>query len=213
MDELSYLLESFDRVWPRLVEHLNIVSISMLVAAAISLPLGIALSRVRALATPVLVVLGIVYTIPSFAFLALLVPITGLGQRSAIVALSAYALVVITRNTIVAFEGVDPSVKEAALGMGMSSGQLLRRIEVPLAMPVVLAGLRLATLSTIALATIAAWTGAGGLGLLLKDGINNPPKLYAGVICVAGMAVAADLLYRLVERRYRGQGRSTATGK
>src|SRR5687768_16126291 len=204
MGELSYLFESFDRVLPRLVEHLGMVSISLLIAAGISLPLGLALSRARGLATPVLGVLGVIYTIPSFAFLALLVPVTGLGQRSAVVALSAYALVVITRNTIVAFEGVDPSVKEAARGMGMSTRQMLLRIEVPLAAPVVLAGLRIATLSTIALATIAAWIGAGGLGLLLKDGINNPAKLYAGVICVAGMAVVADLLYRLVERGMRG---------
>jgi osmoprotectant transport system permease protein len=203
---LSYLLGSFDRVWPRLIEHLWLVLISLGISALISLPLGLLLSRVRALATPVLGLLGIIYTIPSFAFLAFLVPIVGLGARPAIFALSAYALVVITRNTAVAFEGVDPAVKEAAVGMGMSRWRLLRRIEVPLALPVIVAGLRIATLSTIALATIAAWIGAGGLGLLLKDGIDNPPKLYAGVICVGAMAVVADVVYRGIERLARAPG-------
>src|SRR5206468_6774552 len=114
-------------------------------------------------------------------------------------------LFVLVRNTMVAFDGLDPAVKEAALGMGMSATQILWRIEAPLALPVVLAGVRIATLSTISLTTVAAWIGAGGLGLLLKEGIDNPSKLYAGVILVALMAIGADLVFRFIEQRVSGR--------
>jgi osmoprotectant transport system permease protein len=200
-DITSYLFEHFDRVWPRMVEHLTISGISLAIALLIALPLGLLISRKQYLATPVLVVLGIIYTVPSFALLAFLVPFTGIGPRPAIIALTAYSLVVLTRNTMVAFNGVDRAVIEAARGMGMSGRQLLWRIEFPLALPVIVAGMRIATLSTVALTTIAAWIGAGGLGLLLKEGLNNPPKLYAGVIAVGMMAVAADIIFRLIERQ------------
>lgn len=204
MGELTqYLFEHFDRVWPRLVEHVTISGISLLIALVISLPLGLLLSRVHTLATPVLGFLGVIYTIPSFALFAFLVPFTGIGAQPAIIALTAYALVVLVRNTMVAFNSVDPAVKEAARGMGMSGTQILWRIETPLALPVLVAGMRIATLSTVALTTVAAWIGAGGLGQLLKDGVNNPPKLYAGVICVGIMALVADQIFRLMERQVK----------
>ncbi|MFL5732346.1 MAG: ABC transporter permease [Chloroflexia bacterium] len=197
----QYLFEHFDKVWPRLVEHLTISAVSVLIALAISLPAGLFLSRNRRLSGPVLTMLDGIYTIPSLALFALLLPFTGIGAQPAIIALVAYSLFVLVRNTMVAFDGVDPAVKEAAVGMGMDRRQVLWRIETPLALPVLLAGIRIATLSTIGLATIAAWIGAGGLGLLLKEGINNPSKLYAGVIVVGMMAVSADVLFRLIERR------------
>jgi osmoprotectant transport system permease protein len=197
----QYLFEHFDKVWPRLLEHLTISSVSLLIALAISLPAGLFLSRNHRLAGPVLGVLDAIYTIPSLALFAFLLPFTRLGEQPAIIALVAYSLFVLVRNTMVAFDGVDPSVKEAAVGMGMDRRQLLWRIETPLALPVIIAGIRIAALSTIGLTTIAAWIGAGGLGLLLKEGINNPPKLYAGVILVGLMAIAADLLFRFIERR------------
>jgi osmoprotectant transport system permease protein len=196
----DYIFQHFDRVWPRLVEHLQIASISLAIAMLIALPLGLLLSRVPRLATPVLVVLGIIYTIPSFSLFVLLIPIFDIGIKPAIVALTLYALVVVVRNTMVAFNGVDPAVKEAALGMGMNSLQILWKIEIPLALPIIVAGMRIGALSTIGLTTIAAYVGAGGLGGLLKEGINNTPKLYAGVICVAALAIMTDLLFRLLER-------------
>ena len=202
---MDYLINSFDRVWPRLVEHLYLSSVSLLIAVLIALPLGLLLSRQARLATPVLTVLGIIYTIPSFALFAFLVtvPFIGIGAPTAIVALTAYALVVLVRNTMVAFNGVERAVKEAAVGMGMDSRQVLLRVEVPLALPVIVAGLRIGALSTIGLATIAAWVGGLGLGQLLKDGINNESKLYAGIICIAGIAILTDLAFRLVERTVR----------
>ncbi len=200
---MDYLINNFDRVWPRFVEHLYLSGLSLGIAALIALPLGLLLSRRAGLATPVLTVLGIVYTIPSFAMFAFLVPFTGIGSQPAIIALTAYALVVLVRNTMVAFNGVDRGVKEAAVGMGMDGGQVLWRIELPLALPVIVAGLRIAALSTIGLATIAAWVGGLGLGQLLKDGINNESKLYAGLICVAAIAIVTDIGFRLVGRLVR----------
>jgi osmoprotectant transport system permease protein len=196
----DYIFQHFDRVWPRLVEHLQISVISLVLAMLIALPLGLLLSRIPKLATPVLVVLGIIYTIPSFSLFVLLIPIFDIGIKPAIVALTLYALVVVVRNTMVAFNGVDPAVIEAARGMGMSSLQILWKIEIPLALPIIVAGMRIGALSTIGLTTIAAYVGAGGLGSLLKEGINNTPKLYAGVICVAALAIMTDLLFRLLER-------------
>jgi osmoprotectant transport system permease protein len=201
----DYLFQHFDRVWPRLVEHLEISAISLAIAMLIALPLGLLLSRVPKLATPVLVVLGIIYTIPSFALFVLLIQIPGvdIGAKPAIIALTLYALVVVVRNTMVAFNGVDPAVKEAALGMGMSGSQILWRIEIPLALPVIVAGMRIGALSTIGLTTVAAYVGAGGLGAILHEGINNAPKLYAGVISVAALAILTDLLFRGLERTVR----------
>ena len=202
----QYLFDNFDIVWPRVLEHLTIVGISLAIALVISMPVGLLLSRKQSIATPVLGVLGVMYTIPSFALFAFLVPITGIGAQPAIIALVTYSLVVLVRNTMVGFNGVDRSVIEAARGMGMNGRQQLWRIEVPLALPVIVAGMRIATLSTIGLTTIAAWIGAGGLGQLLKDGINNPSKLYAGVIAVGVMAIGADLLFRLLERQVGVKG-------
>lgn len=204
-DTMDYLINSFDRVWPRLVEHLYLSGLSLAIATLISLPLGLLLSRQARLATPVLTVLSIIYTIPSFALFAFLVtvPFIGIGAPTAIVALTAYALVVLVRNTMVAFNGVDKGVKDAAVGMGMDSRQVLVKIEMPLALPLIVAGLRIGALSTIGLTTIAAWVGGLGLGQLLKDGINNESKLYAGLICIAGIAIVTDLLFRLLARTVR----------
>ncbi len=204
MDQLTrYLFENFgDKVWPRMLEHITLSATALAIALLIALPLGLLISKLKPAAAPVLGVLDVIYTIPSFALFAFLVPITGIGMRTALIALSAYALVVLVHNTMVAFNGVDPAVKEAAMGMGMGPWRALWRIEVPLALPVVIAGIRIATLSTVGLTTIAAWIGAGGLGQLLRDGMNDPTysKLYAGIISIGIIAVTADLLFRLLER-------------
>jgi osmoprotectant transport system permease protein len=201
---MDYLINNWDRVWPRIVEHLTVSGLSLVLALAISLPLGLLLNRRQALGAPVLLVLGTIYSIPSLALLALLVPFVGIGLQPAVIALTAYALVVLVRNTMVGFNNVDPAVKEAATGMGMSGRQMLWRIEVPLALPVVVAGIRIAALSTIALTAVAGLAvGAGGLGQILKEGINNPSKLYAGVISIAAIAIATDGLFRLLERTVR----------
>ena len=204
MDQLTrYLFENFgEKVWPRMLEHITLSCTALLIALIIALPVGLAISKLKPAAAPVLGVLGVIYTIPSFALFAFLVPITGIGTTPALTALVAYALVVLVHNTMVAFNGVDPAVREAAKGMGMSPLQSLWRVEVPLALPIIIAGIRIATLSTIGLTTIAAWIGAGGMGQLLRDGMNDPTysKLYAGIISIGLIAIAADLVFRLLER-------------
>lgn len=207
----DYLFMHFDVVWARTLEHLALSGTSLGLAMLIALPLGLVLSRVKALAVPVLGVLGVIYTIPSFAFFAFLVGFVGIGAEPAIIALTSYALVVLVRNTMVAFNSVDPAVKEAARGMGMSGSQMLWRIELPLALPIIIAGIRIAALSTIGLTTIAAWIGAGSLGQILRDGLARDPtgsKLYAGVITIGIIAVATDLIFRLAERATRVPGRA-----
>jgi len=206
----DYFFTHFDVVWERTLEHLTLSGTALGIALLISLPVGLLISRVRFLATPVLGLLGVIYTIPSFALFALLVSFSGIGAETAIIALTAYALVILVRNIMVAFNSVDPSVKEAARGMGMSGGQLLWRIEVPLALPIVIAGVRIAALSTIGLATIAAWIGAGSLGQILRDGISRDPtysRLYAGVIAIGTIAIVTDIVFRLAERLTSVPGR------
>ncbi len=209
----QYLFVHFnDKVGPRLAEHVMLSVITLLIGLTISLPLGLLLSRKKELAGPVMSVLNIIYTIPSLALFAFLVtlPFMDLGPKTAITALTAYSLFSLVRNTVVGFDGVDPAIKEAARGMGMSDAQLLWRVEFPLALPVIVAGIRIATLSTIGLTTIATWVGAGGLGQLLKDAVYSnihlptiQSQLYAGLICIGGLAVGSDLLFRLIESRIR----------
>jgi len=206
----DYLFTHFDVVWEQTLEHLTLSGTALGIALLISVPVGLLLSRVRFLATPVLGLLGVIYTIPSFALFAILVSFSGIGAETAIIALTAYALVILVRNIVVAFNSVDPAVKEAARGMGMSGAQRLWRIEVPLALPIVIAGVRIAALSTIGLATIAAWIGAGSLGQILRDGISRDPtysRLYAGVIAIGAIAIMTDIVFRLAERMTSVPGR------
>src|SRR5439155_8873288 len=139
---------------------------------------------------------------PSLALLAFLVPFLGLGTVPALVALVTYSLVLLVRNVTVAFAGVSPAAVEAARGLGMTGGQVFWRVELPLALPVILAGMRITTLSIISLTTIAAWINAGGLGQIIRDGeLRDDSRLIlAGVGAVMALAVLTDLLYRLIER-------------
>jgi osmoprotectant transport system permease protein len=200
---MDYLTQHFDRVWPLLIQHVQITGLTLGIALLIALPLGLLVSRVRVLSTPVLGLLGIIYTIPSLALFALMIPFLGLGTTTAVVVLVGYSQFALVRNIAVAFNGLDPTVLEAARGVGMTPRQVLWQVEAPLALPIVLAGVRIATLVIISLATIAAWIGAGGLGFLLLNGVsqNHPSEVIAGVICVTAMALVADLFFRLLERR------------
>jgi osmoprotectant transport system permease protein len=194
----QYIFEHWDRVSPRFFEHLQLTGLSLLISLLIALPLGVLISRVRWLSGPVLSVLGFLYTIPSLAFLAFLVPIYGLTSTTTVVVLVVYAQTMLVRNIAIGFNGIDGSILEAARGMGMSGWQVFRQVELPLALPVIVAGMRIATLSIISIATVGAWVGAGGLGLLLK--VDNPRLNAAGIICVILIALVADQIYRAIER-------------
>jgi osmoprotectant transport system permease protein len=188
-----------------LEQHLAIVGTALLAALPIALPLGYWVAHRPSAAGPIYGVFGAIYTIPSLALLALLVPVMGLGFWTAVVALAAYAQMILIRNVTAGFKGIDPAQIEAAAGLGMTRAQQLWRVELPLALPVIVGGVRIATVALIAIASVAAWINAGGLGVLFFDGIhrNDVQKIVAGSIASAALAVIADALLRSLERAVR----------
>lgn len=187
-------------------EHLWLTFFAMLFAAGIGLPLGILLTRREALARPILAVANIIQTIPSLALFGLLLPIPWLGEnaaRLAIIALTGYALLPILRNTYAGIHSVDPTLIDVANALGMTSAQRLRKVELPLAASVILAGLRTATVTCVGVATIAAAIGAGGLGELIFRGVASVDNalVLAGAIPAALLALAADALLGLLETK------------
>jgi len=190
------------------LEHLRLVGISMLLAALAGIPTGILLARRPRLEKPVLGVANIVETIPSLALFGLLLPVPWLGDRAdrlAILALALYALLPIIRNTYVGINGVDRAILEAGRGMGLTDRQLLFQVQLPLALSVILAGLRVATVVSVGVATIAAAIGAGGLGEYIFRGLAmvNNNLILAGAIPAALLALTADLILGLAERKLR----------
>jgi osmoprotectant transport system permease protein len=183
-------------------EHITLCALALFLAMLFAIPLGILISAFPRLRFTTIAILGAIYTIPSLAFLAFLIPSLGLGRHPAVVVLAAYAQLALVRNIQAGLTGVDPNILEAAQGAGMTSWQSLTRVRLPLALPVLIAGLRIATVSTISLATVTAWISAGGLGTLLFEGItfNRPSMILAGTVAITALALSADLLLRLVER-------------
>ena len=202
---MTYLLAHAPRVAGLLAQHVVLVLVSLAVALLIALPLGVIAARSPRAGTLILAVTGMLYTIPSLALLALLVAVLGLGTLTAVVALVAYAQMILIRSVVAGLRGVDPALVDAARGLGFTARQRLLRVEFPVALPVVLGGVRVATVSLVALATVAAWINAGGLGVLLFEGIgtNNPDKIFAGALAAAALAIAADALLRGAERAVR----------
>jgi osmoprotectant transport system permease protein len=198
----DYLFDNWREVLMLTREHIELCAIAIGVALLFAVPLGILIAAYPTMRTPTLVVLGAIYTIPSLAFLAFLIPSFGLGTKPAVIVLAAYAQLALVRNIQAGFSGVDRNVVEAASGAGMTAWQSLARVRFPLALPVLIAGLRIATVSTISLATVTAWIDAGGLGTLLFDGIafNRPSMILAGTVAITALALSADLLLRFVER-------------
>ncbi|HMH83966.1 MAG TPA: ABC transporter permease [Gemmatimonadales bacterium] len=187
-------------------QHVYLVAISTGAAIAIGVPLGILLTRRPAWRGPVLGLANVFQTVPSLALFGFLIPlpfIGGIGARTAIVALVLYALLPIVRNTYEGIAGVDPAVREAGRGMGMTDGQLLRLVELPLGLGVMLAGVRVATVVSVGTATIAAAIGAGGLGVYIFRGVAtvDDTLILAGALPAALMALAADALLGLAERK------------
>jgi osmoprotectant transport system permease protein len=188
--------------------HLTLVSISMLIAIAIAVPLGMFIVQRPALRSIALGIASILQTVPSLALFGFLIPIPfigGIGTRTAIVALVLYALLPILRNTYVGLTNIDPAVLQAAEAMGMTENQILWRVRLPLALSVILAGIRTATIITIGVATIAAAIGAGGLGTFIFRGVAmvSDAVLLAGAIPAAALAILADGLLALLERRLK----------
>jgi osmoprotectant transport system permease protein len=190
------------------LDHLTLVVIAMAFAIAIAVPLGMLIVEHRHLRTIALGIASVFQTIPSLALFGFLIPIPfigGIGRRTAIVALVLYALLPILRNTYVGLSGVDPAILEAAEAMGMTTTQILLRVRLPLALSIILAGIRTATVITIGVATIAAAIGAGGLGTFIFRGVAmvSDAVILAGAIPAALLAIFADLLLGQLERRLK----------
>ena len=201
---VTHRAEIFDAT----LDHMELVAIAMFIAILIGVPLGMFIVQRPALRTFSLGVASVFQTIPSLALFGFLIPIPfigGIGRRTAIVALVLYALLPILRNTYVGLTSIDSAVLEAAEAMGMTNAQILTRVRLPLALPIILAGIRTATVITIGVATIAAAIGAGGLGTFIFRGVAmvSDAVILAGAIPAALLAILADISLALVERRLR----------
>jgi osmoprotectant transport system permease protein len=193
--------ENLDRFGTPTVEHLQIVVPAILIGFAVAFALALLAHRARWLQPPLLAATGVLYTIPSIAFFFLLLPVTGFGRDTAIIVLAAYTLQIIYRNTILGLTNVPESVKDAARGMGLTRRQILWQVELPLAIPEIIAGLRVAIVSTIAIATLAVLISAGGLGTQMYGANLTFPTsiLIAGAIVIL-MALAFDVILLLAQR-------------
>ncbi|HEX9727751.1 MAG TPA: ABC transporter permease [Gemmatimonadales bacterium] len=203
---IDFFLTNRGEVARLAIEHLALVGVSTGIAIAIGLPVGIALTRRPRLRGPVLGLANVFQTIPSLALFGFLIPLPflgGIGARTAIIALVVYALLPIIRNTYTGIAGVDPAVRDAAEGMGMTGRQRLWLVELPLAVPTMLAGIRVATVIGVGVATIAAAIGAGGLGVFIFRGVAmvDNAVILAGAVPAAVMALVLDGLLHLLERR------------
>ena len=198
-------------------QHIVLVFVAILIAVIIGVPVGILLTRYRSLRSPVLGIANVMQTIPSLALFGFLIPlpfIGGIGTRTALVALVLYSLLPIIRNTVTGILGVDPNVREAAVAMGMTGGQVLRQVELPLAMGVIVTGIRVATVIAVGVTTIAAAVGAGGLGVYIFRGLRQYDNnlLLAGALSAALLALAADFFLGVMERQFSFESKRSARG-
>ena len=201
----SWVFANLDDIAARTVQHLGLALLAVAAGFAIAMVLGIVSARHGRTYGAVTAVAGILYTIPSIAAFAALVPITGLSILTALIPLTAYTLLILVRNIVAGITSVPPDVLEAADAMGYSSRERLWRIELPLAIPLVIAGVRIATVSTIGLVTIASTIGDrfGGLGVFINEGLQQffPTKVYVGALMSVVLAIALDLLFVMLQRR------------
>ena len=193
------------------IQHMYLTFLAILIITVIGIALGIYMTRNKVLAGFIMGTVNIIYTIPSIALFGFLVALTGVGNKSALIALCIYGLLPVIRNTYVGINEVDPFLIQAATGMGSTDRQLLLKVQIPLALPVIFAGFRTMVVMTIALGAIASFIGAGGLGVAIWRGIttNFPEMTFAGSLLVAGLAFVVDFILGLIERLMKNQYVST----
>jgi osmoprotectant transport system permease protein len=202
---MSWAIENYDLLAIALGEHIVLVATALVLSLVIAFPLGIWTARRPALYVAAMTVTGVLYTIPALALFALLLPFMGLGKAPAITALVLYSLLILVRNIAIGIREVPAELIEAADGMGYGKGRRLLRIELPLALPVIVAGIRITAVTQIAVATVAAYINAGGLGDIIFQGIAQDfgEKIAAGAVLTSLLAIAADESLKHVERRLR----------
>ncbi|MGB2992194.1 MAG: ABC transporter permease [Paenisporosarcina sp.] len=200
-----------DLIQQAFLEHIYLSFVALAIGIAIALPLGILIARHRKYAEPVIGITAVFQTIPSLALFGFLVPLMGIGSNTALIALIIYALLPILRNTYTGLTSVDSSIIEAGRGMGMTTTQILKQIEFPLALPFIMAGIRTATVLTVGIATLATFVGAGGLGDVIYRGLQsyNNSLVLAGALPVALLAISFDLLLKWVEKKATPKGMKT----
>lgn len=199
----NFFNEYGSQILGKSIEHVYISAIALVLGIVIAVPLGILLTRTPKAASIVISVTSALQTVPSLALLALMIPFFGVGKLPAVIALFIYSLLPILRNTYIGMKGVDANYRDVAKGMGMTNFESIRMVELPLAMPTIMAGIRLAAVYVIAWATLASYIGAGGLGDLIFSGLNNyqPPLIFAGTIPVTILALLADFLLGKLENK------------
>ncbi len=214
MEEIvNYIGTNYPTIVRLTIEHLYLVSVSVGAAILTGVPIGILITRDKKLADAVLYVASVIITIPSVAMFGLMIPILsmvdrGIGFWPAAIAIFLYSQLPIIRNTYTAINNIDPALREAAKGMGMSDRQRLAKVEIPLAVPVIMAGVRMAVVMNIAVATIAVYIGAGGLGAIINEGITgtNSIKLIVGAVAVSLLAIVADYLFLFIQKMLTPKG-------
>lgn len=202
---MKWTFNHLDDIAVALLQHVTMVAVAIVISFTISFWLGLWASGNRRVHAVIVGLAALLYTVPSLALFALLIPLLGLGTVPAITGLVAYSILILVRNTATGFREVPAEVIEAATGMGFNRRQLLWRIRLPLALPVIVAGLRIAVVTQIGIATIAAYINAGGIGAIIFAGINQrfPEKILVGALLASALAVTADLLLARLERRLR----------
>ena len=200
---MTWFLRNWDQVLLGLYEHVVISLSALAISFALAFAVGLWAARRESVFQAALAVAGFLYTIPTLAFLALMIPIVGLGKANAIIVMVCFSLLILIRNIATGIRGAPAEVVDSARGMGMSATQILWRIEVPLALPVIVAGVRIAAVTVISVSVVAAYVGAGGLGTLIFNGISSDhtPKIWAGALTACALAVAVDLSLAALERR------------
>jgi osmoprotectant transport system permease protein len=209
----DWVFSHLDDIWDKVAEHLVLTGIALGVGLLISLALALLGLRFRRLLAPITWITGVFYTIPSLALFAFLVPITGFTILTAEVGLVSYTLLILIRNIVAAIDGVDPAIREAATGMGYGRRRLFLEIELPLAVPVIIAGLRIAAVTTVGLVTVTALIGQGGVGFFILSGLNRffSTEIVLGTALSVIIAVTLDLSLVVVERTLTPWARSKAT--
>lgn len=213
METLRFVLDNIDHIGSLTLQHISIVGVAVGLAVLTGVPVGIAITQNQRIADIVIYVASIIITIPSIALFGLMIPVLstigqGIGYLPAVIAILLYSQLPIIRNTYAAITNVDPALREAARGMGMTARQRLWRVEIPIAIPVIMGGIRTAVVMNIGVAAIAAYIGAGGLGVLISRGISQTDirQLIAGALAVSLLAIIADYLLLWVQERMTPKG-------
>ncbi|MGK7753901.1 MULTISPECIES: ABC transporter permease [unclassified Roseovarius] len=213
METIQFIFENLGFIGELAIEHISIVIVAVGLAILTGVPIGIAITQNQRVADMVLYVASIIVTVPSIALFGLMIPVLsligqGIGWLPAVIAILLYSQLPIIRNTYTAITNVDPALRESARGMGMTPFQRLRQVEIPLAVPVIMAGVRTAVVMNIGVAAIAAYIGAGGLGVLISRGISqtDPRQLIAGALAVSLLAIVADYALLTLQKRLTPAG-------